>query len=167
MDNGPNTLFGCVLGLSANQPAVLFSHTESVSATSYQLPASQQYHSLITNQHQPPVTAKRTLQLSIGLQFFSRETQAYGPDGQHIDLERKSSIYLPRLWAEFIFPPWTRKPGIMAPQTRDTGKMSSLSGFSQWFSSFSFMFILDKYLKIYSESQKHHKMENPILLDSA
>ena len=41
----------------------------------------------------------------------------------------KSLIYLPKLWAEFIFPPQTRKLGILAPRTRDTGHMS-LSGFS-------------------------------------
>ena len=52
-------------GLSANQPAVLFSHTKSAPATSYQLPASQQYCSLITNQHQPPATAKRTQRKSL------------------------------------------------------------------------------------------------------
>ena len=43
-----------------NQPAtILFSYTKSA-YTSHQLPASQQYCFLITNQHQPSATAKRT-----------------------------------------------------------------------------------------------------------
>jgi hypothetical protein len=41
-----------------------------------------------------------------------------------------------------------------------------LASFSQWFFSFSFIFILVDSLKNYSKSQKNHKMENPIFLDS-
>jgi len=64
------------LGLSASQPAVCFSHTKLGSAISHQPasnvflsykirishqpPASQQYFSLIINQHQSLATAKRT-----------------------------------------------------------------------------------------------------------
>ena len=60
----------CLFGLSANQPTVLFSHTKSAPATSYQLPASQQYYSLITNQHQPSATAKRTQRLKLLLAIY-------------------------------------------------------------------------------------------------
>jgi hypothetical protein len=40
------------------QPAVFFSHTNSVSASSQQPSASQQYFSLRANQHQPPATSQ-------------------------------------------------------------------------------------------------------------
>ena len=48
--------------LSANQPVVLFSHTKLAPAT------NQQYYSLITNQHQPSATTKRTQRM-----IFDRE----------------------------------------------------------------------------------------------
>jgi len=45
----------CLLGLSANQPAVFFSHTKSAPATS-----QSAVFFFITNQHQSQATAKRT-----------------------------------------------------------------------------------------------------------
>ena len=41
-------------------------------STSHQLPASQQYYSLITNQHQPSGTAKRTQRIElINIYYFA------------------------------------------------------------------------------------------------
>ena len=54
----------CLLGLSANHPAVLFSHTKSAPTPT----TSQSAVSLITNQHQPSATAKRTQRM-----IFDRE----------------------------------------------------------------------------------------------
>ena len=75
-------------------------------------------------------------------------------------------LYFPKLYDQSEFPPWTMKPSVWTPRTRNTGYFTSLTSFSKWFSFFSFIFILTKYLKNYSKSYKNHKIENQILLDS-
>ena len=43
-----------------------------------------------------------------------------------------------------VFHPELKKPATLAPRTRNTVHMTNLGVFSEWFSSFSFMFILDE-----------------------
>ena len=78
----------------------------------------------------------------------------------------KSPFYLPRLLDESAFPPYITKSSIWTPRTHNTGHITSLTGFNEWFSFFSFIFILAEYLKNHSKSYKNRKIENLILLDS-
>ena len=85
----------------------------------------------------------------------------------------KSLFYLLQLSLKFGFPPTTIKPGISPPLTFQTVHFTSLERFWRLFAtvtvvlSFSFFKkILVESLKNHSKSQKNHKIENTILLDS-
>jgi hypothetical protein len=71
------------------------------------------------------------------------------------------------------------KRSILSPELFKTSQITPQAVFRQWFCyrdsglatvpavlSFSFLFILAESLKNHSKSQKNHKMENLILLDS-
>jgi hypothetical protein len=77
------------------------------------------------------------------------------------------------------FTPQTIKRSNLLPELCKTSQITPLSGFGWWFwysnigfgtvtavLSLSFLFISSEYLKNHSKSQKNHKMENLILLDS-
>ena len=85
----------------------------------------------------------------------------------------KSLFYLLQLSPKFGFPPTTIKPSISPPSTFQTVHFTSLERFWRLFAtvtvvlSFSFFKKISvESLKNHSKSQKNHKIENLILLDS-
>ena len=67
-------------------------------ATSHQLPASQQYCSLITNQHQPPTTAKQTQRLCLGCLINGHSVPRLA---RAVPKHQKLAL-TPQLWRDFI-----------------------------------------------------------------
>jgi hypothetical protein len=77
----------------------------------------------------------------------------------------KNPLFLPQLLQKFIFPPRKTKQGKSSASSFQTVCFTSLeSGFDGNF--VSFLFISAESLKNHSKSQRNHKMENQILLDS-
>ena len=85
---------------------------------------------------------------------------------QSLAKKEKSSFFLPSTLVRICF--YSLKPSVQPPQTHETVHVTSLSSLRlrwQCFFSFSFIFILTRYLKNHNKSQNNHKMEYQILLN--